>query len=120
MLPDSRIDHVHRNRVDSPSGPAGTALMVSFTLSGRRFLALNGGAPATYTHAVSFQIDCADQWEVDRLWNALLTGGQAEQCGWLRDRWGVPWQIVPTVLPRLLGDSDPVRAGRTMQACWAW
>lgn len=116
LLPDSRIDRVQRNVVDGPAGKTGTVLVVEFTLAGQRFLALNGGTRFDYTHAVSFHIDCADQAEVDRLWDALLKGGKAEQCGWLRDRYGVPWQIVPGVLSRMLGDSDMAKAQRVMQA----
>ena len=116
LLPDSRIDHVHRNLGDWPSGKAGTVLMVDFTLAGRRFLALNGGMRVEYTHAISMHVDCADQAEVDRLWDALSNGGSVERCGWLRDRYGVSWQIVPTVLPKLLGDRDTAKAQRVMQA----
>jgi len=96
LLPDSKIEVVQRNSVDSPGGKAGTVLVVEFTLGGQRFIALNGGMRFEYTHAVSFKIDCADQVEVDRLWDALLAnGGQAERCGWLKDRYGLSWQIVP-------------------------
>lgn len=116
LLPDSRIDHVQRNPVDSPGGKAGTVLVVDFTLAGQKFMALNGGTRFEYTHAVSFKIDCEDQAEVDRLWEALGEGGQIEQCGWLKDRYGIPWQIVPKALPRLLGDPDQARSGRVMQA----
>jgi predicted 3-demethylubiquinone-9 3-methyltransferase (glyoxalase superfamily) len=116
LLPESRIDRVQRNLADTPSGPAGSALMVAFTLAGRSFLALNGGVPATPSHAVSFAVDCADQAEVDRLWDALTEGGAPERCGWLKDRYGISWQIVPAALPRLLGDPDPARAARALQA----
>jgi predicted 3-demethylubiquinone-9 3-methyltransferase (glyoxalase superfamily) len=116
LLPDSRIDHVQRNVIDSPAGKAGTVLVVQFTLAGQRFLALNGGTRFEYTHAISFQVDCADQGEVDRLWDALSAGGAVERCGWLRDRYGVSWQIVPRVLPEMLGDPDPAKAQRVMQA----
>jgi len=116
LLPGSRIDHVQRNVTDSPGGKAGTVLIVAFTLAGQRFLALNGGTRFEYTHAISFQVDCADQAEVDRLWDGLSAGGSTERCGWLRDRYGVSWQIVPTVLPQLLGDPDPAKAQRVMQA----
>ncbi len=114
LLPDSRIDHVQRNPVDGPAGKAGGVLVVDFTLAGQRFLALNGGMRFDYTHAISFHVDCADQAEVDRLWKALSDGGSVERCGWLKDRYGVSWQIIPTVLPKLLG--DPARAPRVMQA----
>lgn len=116
LLPDSRIDRVQRNVSDGPAGRAGTVLVVEFTLAGQRFLALNGGTRFEYTHAVSFHIDCADQAEVDRLWDALLQGGKAEQCGWLRDRYGVPWQIVPGVLSRMIADPDIAKAQRVMAA----
>jgi predicted 3-demethylubiquinone-9 3-methyltransferase (glyoxalase superfamily) len=116
LLPDSRIDHVQRNVMDSPAGKTGTVLVVQFTLAGQRFLALNGGTRFEYTHAISFQVDCADQGEVDRLWDALSAGGAVERCGWLQDRYGVSWQIVPRVLPEMLGDPDPVKAQRVMQA----
>ncbi|MFG1427081.1 VOC family protein [Roseixanthobacter glucoisosaccharinicivorans] len=116
LLPDSRIEHVQRNVSDSPGGKAGTVLVVDFTLAGQRFMALNGGTRVEHTHAVSFKIDCADQAEVDHLWDALAQGGRIERCGWLQDRFGVPWQIVPRVLPQLLGDPDPAKAQRVMAA----
>ena len=116
LLPNSRIDQVQRNVTDGPAGKAGTVLVVAFTLAGQRFLALNGGTRFEYTPAISFQVDCADQAEVDRLWDALSDGGSAERCGWVRDRYGVSWQIVPTVLPKLLGDRDAAKAQRVMQA----
>ena len=116
ILPNSRIDSVQRNVSDSPAGKTGTVLAVAFTLAGQRFLALNGGIRFEYTRAISFQVDCADQAEVDRLWDALSDGGSTERCGWLKDRYGVSWQIVPTVLPKLLGDRDLVKAQRVMQA----
>jgi len=116
LLPDSRIDHVQRNVTDSRAGKTGSALVVKFTLAGQSFLALNGGTRFEYTHAISFLVDCVDQVEVDRLWDALSDGGSVERCGWLKDRYGVSWQIVPSVLPRLLGDPDPAKAQRVMQA----
>jgi predicted 3-demethylubiquinone-9 3-methyltransferase (glyoxalase superfamily) len=116
LLPNSGIDRVQRNAIDAPAGRAGTVLAVSFTLAGQRFLALNGGTRFEYTPAISFQVDCSDQAEVDRLWAVLSERGSTERCGWLRDRYGVSWQIVPTVLPILLGDADPAKARRVMQA----
>jgi predicted 3-demethylubiquinone-9 3-methyltransferase (glyoxalase superfamily) len=90
---------------------------VEFTLAGQRFMALNGGTRFEYTHAISFKIDCADQAEVDRLWDTLSAdGGSVERCGWLRDRFGVSWQIVPSVLPELLGGPDRAGAQRAMAA----
>lgn len=117
LVPNSRIERVQRNVMDSPSGKAGSVLLVEFTLAGQRFLALNGGMKVDYTNAVSFFIDCADQAEVDRLWDALsANGGSPVQCGWIKDRYGVPWQIVPRAMMRLLADPDPARAQRAMQA----
>ena len=117
LLPNSRIEKVQKNIVDGPAGRAGSVLLVEFTLAGQRFMALNGGRRFEHTHAVSFVIDCADQAEVDRLWDALnANGGQAEQCGWLKDRFGLSWQIVPAELPRLLGGSDRAGAERAMAA----
>lgn len=116
MLPDSRIDHVFRSPADNPSGPAGMVLAVEFTLAGHKFSALNGGPQFPFTEAVSFQIACDDQTEVDRLWEALSDGGSPGQCGWLKDRWGLSWQIVPTRLFQLLSDADADRSRRAMQA----
>lgn len=117
LLPDSKIETVQRNIADSPGGKAGTALVVEFTVAGQRFMALNGGMRMEFNHAVSFKIDCADQAEVDRLWDALLAGGGAAvKCGWLRDRYGLSWQIVPAALPKYLGGPDRAGAARAMQA----
>ncbi len=117
LLPGSAIETVQRNTIDGPAGKAGTVLVVEFTLAGQRVMALNGGMRFEYTHAVSFKIDCADQAEVDRLWDGLLAnGGQAERCGWLKDRYGVSWQVVPTDLPKYLGGADRAGAQRAMQA----
>jgi predicted 3-demethylubiquinone-9 3-methyltransferase (glyoxalase superfamily) len=119
LFSDSHVDHVQRNVVDGPAGKAGTVLVVGFTLAGQRFMALNGGMRFEYTHAISFHVDCADQAEIDRLWDAFSEGGTTERCGWLKDRFGVSWQIVPTVLSQMLGDPDPVKAQLVMQAMLA-
>ena len=116
LLPDSRIDRISRAPADTPSGPAGTVLTVEFSLCGTRFVGLNGGPHFPFTEAVSFQIACADQAEVDRLWAALSEGGSEGRCGWLKDRWGLSWQLVPTRLHQLLADRDPLRARRAMEA----
>ena len=116
LLPDSRIDRVVRSPADTPSGPAGMVLAVEFTLAGNKFSGLNGGPQFPFTEAVSFQIACDDQSEVDRLWAALSEGGSPSQCGWLKDRWGLSWQIVPKRLFQLLNDADPNRSRRAMQA----
>jgi predicted 3-demethylubiquinone-9 3-methyltransferase (glyoxalase superfamily) len=117
LLPGSKIETVQKNTVDGPAGKAGSVLVVEFTLAGQRFIALNGGMRVEYTHAVSFKIDCADQAEVDRLWDALTAnGGEPSRCGWLRDRYGVSWQIMPSALPKYLGGPDRAGAARAMQA----
>ncbi len=117
LLPASKIEKIQRNPVDGPAGKAGSVLVVEFTLAGQRFMALNGGMRFEYSHAVSFKIDCADQAEVDRLWEALSSGGgQVERCGWLKDRYGVSWQIVPAKLVQYLGGPDKAGAQRAMQA----
>jgi predicted 3-demethylubiquinone-9 3-methyltransferase (glyoxalase superfamily) len=117
LLADSRIDKVQRAPTDYPNGKAGDVLVVEFTLAGQSFIALNGGPEFSFTEAVSFVIHCDDQAEVDRLWNALTAeGGQPVQCGWLKDRFGLSWQITPKQLPALLADPDPGRARRAMEA----
>ena len=117
LLPDSRVDSVARSLADNPSTPAGAVLVVDFTLAGQPFRAINGGPQFSFTEAVSFVIDCEDQAEVDRLWNALLEGGGSPgQCGWLKDRYGMSWQIVPRQLGEMLGDPDAEKARRAMEA----
>src|SRR5262249_41475956 len=93
LLPDSRIDRVMRSPADTPSGPAGMVLTVEFTLAGTRFVGLNGGPQFPFTEAVSFHTACADQAEVDRLWTALSDGGSDGHCGWIKERWGLSWQL---------------------------
>jgi predicted 3-demethylubiquinone-9 3-methyltransferase (glyoxalase superfamily) len=117
IVPDSGIDQILRAPSAWPGGAAGDVILVGFTLGGQSFQALNGGAPADYGTAASISVECADQAEVDRLWAALTAdGGSAIMCGWLRDRWGVPWQIVPEILPRLLADPDPAVSARVFAA----
>ncbi|GJE59269.1 VOC family protein [Methylobacterium trifolii] len=117
LVPDSRIDHVQRSPGPWPGGQTGDAILLAFTLGGQSFQALNGGNRVDYGTAASLSVSCSDQAEVDRLWSALTAdGGKEIQCGWLRDRWGVPWQVVPAVLPRLLADPDPAVAGRVFTA----
>ena len=117
LLPGSRVDNVMRSPADNPSTPAGAVLTVDFTLAGQRFTALNGGPEFPFTEAISFVIDCEDQPEVDRLWAALTEGGGApSQCGWLKDRYGVSWQIIPRQLGEILGDPDTEGARRAMEA----
>ena len=117
LLPDSRVEKVWRSPADTPSGPAGTVLTVDFTLLGQRFQGLNGGPEFRFNEAVSFVIECEDQAEVDRLWDAMAAdGGEPGPCGWIRDRFGLSWQIVPSELNRLVQDPDPERARRAMEA----
>ena len=117
LLPDSRIENVWRSPADNPSTPAGAVLLVDFTVAGQRFTAINGGPQFSFTEAVSFVIDCEDQAEVDRLWDALTAdGGEPGRCGWLKDRFGLSWQVVPTGMAEVFGDPDPTRAERAMQA----
>ncbi len=118
LLPDSHVDNVWRTPADTPSGPAGTVLTVDFTLAGQKFQILAGGPEGfTFNESVSFTILCDDQAEVDRLWEALTAnGGEPSVCGWLKDRWGVSWQITPRRLMELNSDPDPGRARRAMEA----
>ena len=104
---------------DGGPGPAGQAIAVQFEIEGRPFMALNGGPAFNFTEAVSFVIDCATQDEVDRYWNALTDGGEESRCGWLKDRYGLSWQVVPSVLGGLIGGPDPAGAQRAMQAMLA-
>lgn len=117
LLPDSRITAVNRSPVDTPSGAEGTVLTVQFVLAGRQYLALNGGSNFRFTEAVSFMVMTEDQAETDRLWDALLAdGGRENACGWLKDRWGLSWQITPRRLMELTTDPNPARAKAAMQA----
>ncbi len=114
VLPNSRILDVSRYGEAGPR-EAGLVMTVSFELNGQEFVALNGGPDFTFNEAVSFQVMCGDQEEVDTYWAKLSEGGSEGPCGWLKDRYGLSWQIVPTRLGELLGDPDPERATRAMQ-----
>lgn len=117
VFPDSRIVDVMRAPAENPSTAAGEVLLVSFTISGQRFTGLNGGPQFPFTEAVSFEIDCADQAEVDRYWDALVeAGGEHGQCGWLKDRFGVSWQVVPREADAYLGGPDADGNARAMAA----
>jgi predicted 3-demethylubiquinone-9 3-methyltransferase (glyoxalase superfamily) len=117
LVPGSEIQHVQRSPGPWLGGEIGDVILVTFSLNGQNYQALNGGKPAEYGTAASISVECADQAEVDRLWAALTANGGSEiACGWLRDRWGVPWQIVPEMLPRLLADRDPAVSGRVFLA----
>jgi predicted 3-demethylubiquinone-9 3-methyltransferase (glyoxalase superfamily) len=118
VFPNSRIVEVRQNGEGGP-WPAGSVLLVVFQLEGREFIALNGGPQFTFNESISFYTDCSSQAEVDKLWSALTKGGSESQCGWLRDRFGVSWQIVPRRLVELMADPDPEKAGRVVQAMLA-
>ncbi len=116
LFPNSSITDVTHWGPENPERQ-GQALTVEFVLDGRPFTALNGGPEFTFTEAISLQIDCADQAEVDHYWDAFVgDGGEESDCGWCRDKYGLSWQVVPRVLPRLLSDPNPKRAQRAMQA----
>ncbi len=116
VFKDSRITAVNRYGEAGP-GPAGTAMTVSFRLEGQDFIALNGGPHYQFTPAISLFVDCPDQAEVDDLWSKLIAdGGEESRCGWLKDKYGLSWQIIPKALGELLGDEDSAKAGRAMTA----
>ncbi len=115
VFPNSRILELTRYGAAGPR-PAGTVMTVSFELDGQRMLALNGGPEFSFSEAVSFQIDCETQEQVDSFWSALSAGGEEGPCGWLKDRYGLSWQVVPAVLPELLSDPDREKAQRVMRA----
>ncbi len=113
LFPDSRIDGVTRAAADNPSTPAGAVLLVAFTLAGQHFVGINGGPQFPFTEAVSFQLDCDDQAEVDRYWEALVDGGgEHGMCGWLKDRFGLSWQVVPREMGAYVAGSDAAGAAR--------
>jgi predicted 3-demethylubiquinone-9 3-methyltransferase (glyoxalase superfamily) len=116
IFPDAKIGNVSRYGEGGPA-PAGTVITAEFELAGQRFMALNGGPAHTFSEAISLFVSVESQPELDRYWDQLLAGGgEPGRCGWLKDRFGLSWQVVPTALGRLLGDPDPGRAGRAMQA----
>ena len=115
VFKNSRILDTTRYPEGSP-GPAGEVMTVDFELDGERFVGINGGPQFPFTEAVSFQITCEDQAEVDYFWERLTDGGQEVQCGWLKDRYGLSWQVVPRGMDEVFADADPARAQRAMQA----
>jgi predicted 3-demethylubiquinone-9 3-methyltransferase (glyoxalase superfamily) len=116
IFPDSRITRVTALPSESPSGPPGSVKVVDFELCGQAFTAMTAGRLDPFNHAISLLVTCEDQAEVDRYWNALLQGGSTEACGWLKDRYGVSWQIVPKVLLEMMADPDRARAKRATDA----
>jgi len=115
LFDDARIVSVAHYTEAGPR-PAGTVMTVEFELNGQRFVGINGGPQFKFDEAVSFQISCEDQDEVDRFWSRLSEGGEEGQCGWLKDRFGLSWQVVPTGMEELFSDPDPERARRAMEA----
>jgi predicted 3-demethylubiquinone-9 3-methyltransferase (glyoxalase superfamily) len=116
IFPDSRVDRVTPLPVDSPSGPAGSVKVVEFTLCGQPFLAISAGPLDPFNHSISFVVSCDDQAEIDRYWNALSKGGSPEQCGWLKDKYGVSWQIVPADVDDMMASPDRAKARRAADA----
>jgi predicted 3-demethylubiquinone-9 3-methyltransferase (glyoxalase superfamily) len=115
VFPSSRVVNVTRYTEAGPR-PAGTVMTVEFELDGQRFVAINGGPEFTFDEAVSFQVTCESQDEVDLYWERLSEGGEEGPCGWLKDRYGLSWQVVPTGMEELFADPDPTRAQRAMQS----
>ena len=116
LFPDSRVDRVTHLPAESPSGPAGSVAVVEFTLCGREFMAMSAGPHDPFNDAISLRVNCESQTEVDRYWNALLDkGGKPQACGWIIDRYGLRWQIVPTVLGEMLTSPDKAKAKRAAE-----
>jgi predicted 3-demethylubiquinone-9 3-methyltransferase (glyoxalase superfamily) len=115
IFKNSKILSVTRNGEEGP-GKKGSVMSGMFQLEGQEFYALNGGPIFTFSQAISFFVNCETQPEIDALWEKLSEGGEKQQCGWLKDKYGVSWQIVPVILGRLLNDPDPVKSGRVMKA----
>ena len=116
LFPDSAIRRVTSMPIETPVGPPGAVRVVEFTLLGREFTAMTAGPMDPFNHAISLVVTCDSQEEIDRYWNALLDGGAPEECGWLRDRWGVCWQIVPAVLDDMIASDDSAAAARAATA----
>lgn len=116
LIPGSALDWISAIPADNPSGPAGSVRTAGFTLGGQRYQAIEAGPLDPFNHSFSIMVECDDQAEIDRLWDALNTGGVTEQCGWVRDRWGLCWQITARRLGELMGDPDPAKAKRVAEA----
>jgi predicted 3-demethylubiquinone-9 3-methyltransferase (glyoxalase superfamily) len=117
IFPDSRVDRTTPITTETPSGPPGSVKVVDFTLCGQRFQAISAGPHHEFNDAISLVVVCEDQAELDRYWSRLLEGGgQPGPCGWLTDRYGLRWQLVPRALEAMMTDADPARAGRVMEA----
>jgi predicted 3-demethylubiquinone-9 3-methyltransferase (glyoxalase superfamily) len=116
LIPGSSVEWISSLPADNPSGPAGKVRLASFTLGDQRYAAIEAGPLDPFNHSFSIMVECDDQAEIDRLWDALGDGGHIEQCGWLRDRWGLSWQIVPKGLGERMNDPDRARARRVAEA----
>lgn len=116
IFPNSRVDAVTTIPSDTPSGPEGSVETVEFTLLGQRFMAISAGPLDEFNHSVSFMVECDDQAELDRYWDALAADGTIEECGWVRDRYGLCWQIVPRALGEMMRDPDRAAAKRATEA----
>ena len=116
LVPGSSVNWISGLPADSPSGPAGSVRIASFLLGDQRYMAIEAGPLDPFNHSFSVIVECETQAEIDRLWDALKEGGTTEQCGWLRDRWGLCWQIVPRRLGQLMGDPDRAKAKRVSEA----
>ncbi len=115
IFKNSRINEIVRYGEAGP-GPAGTVMTINFTLDGQEYVGLNGGPIYNFSEAISLQVFCETQEEIDNFWEKLSEGGEKGKCGWLKDKYGVSWQVVPSILPKLLGDKDPERSQRVMRA----
>lgn len=118
LFKNSKIDSISRYG-DAGPGPKGSVMTVNFQLEGQKFIALNGGPHFRFTPAISLFVNCESQQEVDRLWDELSEGGRKDRCGWLQDRYGLSWQIIPAALMRLMNDPDKQKAGRVIEAMLA-
>ena len=116
LIPGSEVGWVSTIAADTPSGPAGSVKLMGFTLGDQRYLAIEAGPLDPFNHSFSIMVACDTQAEIDRLWNALADGGTTEPCGWLRDRWGLAWQITPRRLGELMTDPDRAKARRVTEA----
>ena len=116
LIPGSALEWTTTVPADTPSGPAGSVKIASFTLGDQRYMAIEAGPLDPFNHSFSIMVECETQAEIDRLWDALKAGGSTEQCGWLRDRWGLSWQISPKGLDAMMRDPDRIRAKRVTEA----
>jgi predicted 3-demethylubiquinone-9 3-methyltransferase (glyoxalase superfamily) len=116
IFPDSSVDRVTVMPSDSPSGPAGSGNVVEFTLFGQPFIAISAGPLDDFNHSISFMVPCKDQAEIDKYYDPLLKGGEAENCGWIKDKFGVSWQVAPAKMQDMIADKDRAKAKRAMDA----